>query len=319
MAPVTFCSSSLPVYGVKSRLIVTLGATCLYWSTSVRSVPPCVPGSVPFMPCQKVMVTGAPVAAGLATAVATPDTAVAATGATAVATAATVGAAAARVGATAVAAALTLVAAGATCVGAAGAALVQAIATRHTTSGSRLKTYMIDAPSAFQAAAGDALQELTLDENEQDDHRRDGERARRHQRVVVRPVLEGEGRQPDLDGSHLRPAGHHQRPQEALPALHERVQPHREQGRCRERHDHPPQVREVAGAVDLAGLPQLVRDTEKELAQQEDREHTHPPRHGDRGERVEPPGAFRVADGVHRDRTRQIGQQHEVRDERHFL
>src|SRR5918912_479723 len=108
--------------------MVTLGATCLYWSTSVLSVPPCVPGSVPFMPCQKVTVTGAEVVAGLATAVATPDTAVAATG----------------------------------------APLVQASATRHSTSGSRLKTYMIDAPSAFQAATGDALQELTLDEDEQD-------------------------------------------------------------------------------------------------------------------------------------------------------
>src|SRR5438105_10673060 len=133
IAPVTFCSSSLPVYGVKSRLMVTFGATCLYWSTSVLSVPPWVPGSLPFMPCQKVMLTGAAFATGLATAVAAPDTAVAATGATAVATAATVGAtaatvgaSAATVGATAVAAALTLVAAGTICVGVLGAAPVHA-------------------------------------------------------------------------------------------------------------------------------------------------------------------------------------------------
>ncbi len=67
---VTFCCSSLAVYGVKSRLMVTLGATCLYWSTSVRRVPPWVPGSVPFMPCQKFSVTGGPLT--LATAVAAP-------------------------------------------------------------------------------------------------------------------------------------------------------------------------------------------------------------------------------------------------------
>src|SRR5919199_2018637 len=201
MAPVTFCCSSLPVYGVKSRLMVTLGATCLYWSTSVLSVPPCVPGSLPFMPCQKVMVTGAALVSGFATAVAAPETAVAATGATAVATAATVGATAATVGATAVAAALTLVATGATCVGAAGAALVQATATRQTIMGSRLRTYMIGAPSAFQAATGDAFQEVALDQDEQDQHGRDGERAGGHQRVVVRPVFEGERRQADLNRS----------------------------------------------------------------------------------------------------------------------
>src|SRR6266849_3903728 len=92
IAPVTFCCSSLAVYGVKSRLMVTFGATSLYWSTRVWSEPPWVPGSEPFMPCQKVIVTGA--AAGLATAVA-------------------VGAAAATVGATAATVALMLVAAGA--------------------------------------------------------------------------------------------------------------------------------------------------------------------------------------------------------------
>src|SRR5216683_8350778 len=118
IAPVTFCCSSLPVYGVKSRLMVTFGATCLYWSTSVCSEPPCVPGSEPFIPCQKVIVTGA--AAGLATAVAALAAAAATVGAiwaTAVAAglaaAATVGAAAATVGATAATVALMLVAAGA--------------------------------------------------------------------------------------------------------------------------------------------------------------------------------------------------------------
>src|SRR5260370_13197833 len=106
IAPVTFCCSSLPVYGVKSRLMVTFGATCLYCSTSVCSAPPWVPGSEPFMPCQNVIVTGAP--AGLATAVAAPAIDAATVGAawaTAVAArfapAATVGAAAAPVVATA--------------------------------------------------------------------------------------------------------------------------------------------------------------------------------------------------------------------------
>src|SRR5216683_2111527 len=84
IAPVTFCCSSLPVYGVKSRLIVTFGATCLYWSTSVCSEPPCELGSVPFMPCQNVIVTGAALVAGLATAVAADLAAAAPVGATCV-------------------------------------------------------------------------------------------------------------------------------------------------------------------------------------------------------------------------------------------
>src|SRR5207302_7055386 len=185
IAPVTFCSSSPPVYGVKSRLMVTFGATCLYCSTSVCSVPPWVPGSVPFMPCQKVIVTGA--ALVWATAVAAPETAVAATGATAVASADTVGAAdatagatavaaaeivgaaavaaaetvgatavaaAAEVGATAVAVALTLVAAGATCVGAFGGALVHATATKPIRIGSRSRMRMIECLLSLSVRCG---------------------------------------------------------------------------------------------------------------------------------------------------------------------
>src|SRR5437870_1196284 len=129
MAPVTFCCNSLAVYGVKSRLMVTLGATCLYWSTSAFNVPPWVPGSVPFMPCQNVIVTGA--AAGFDTAVAAFAIAAATVGA-ACATAVAAGwAAAATVGATAAA----LVAAGATCVGVAGAGLEHAPASKLKTKG----------------------------------------------------------------------------------------------------------------------------------------------------------------------------------------
>src|SRR5579859_5516313 len=84
IAPVTFCCSSLPVYGVKSRLMVTFGATCLYWLTSSWSVPPWVPGSVPFMPCQKVMLTGAALAAAAGLAVAAGALVVAAAGLAAV-------------------------------------------------------------------------------------------------------------------------------------------------------------------------------------------------------------------------------------------
>src|SRR5205814_9354407 len=84
IAPVTFCWSSLPLYGVKSRVIVTFGATCLYCSTSVCSEPPWVPGSLPFMPCQNVIVTGAALLAGLLMAVAAFAAAAATVGATVV-------------------------------------------------------------------------------------------------------------------------------------------------------------------------------------------------------------------------------------------
>src|SRR5579871_3147862 len=151
--------------------MVTLGATCLYWLTSSWSAPPCVPGSVPFMPCQKVMVTGAALAAGLATAVAAPAAAAATVGAawaTAVAAglaaAATVGATACTVGATAATVALTTVAAGAAWVGAAaGDGLEQAASTRAANSGNALRTLMrAEPPSAFQAASRDAFQEMAL-------------------------------------------------------------------------------------------------------------------------------------------------------------
>src|SRR5579859_1727171 len=58
--------------------MVTFGATCLYWSTSVCSVPPCVPGSEPFMPCQNVIVSPPPAGA---TGVAAPAGAVTIVGA----------------------------------------------------------------------------------------------------------------------------------------------------------------------------------------------------------------------------------------------
>src|SRR5262245_31583652 len=125
--------------------MVTFGATCLYWSTSVLSEPPCVSGSVPPMPCQNVIVTGW--AATLATAVA----AGAATGATAVAAA----------GATVAIAFETAVAAGGGGVGALGALGAQAARVRPRTAirllVSRMERYLL-----LDSAARDAVEEVPL-------------------------------------------------------------------------------------------------------------------------------------------------------------
>src|SRR5579864_2686114 len=177
MAPVTFCCSSLPVYGVKSRLIVTFGATCLYWFTNSWSVPPWVPGSVPFMPCQKVIVTGAALvvaaAVGLADAAGTVEVAAAAAGGV--------------VGA--------LVGAAGADVDGPGAAVEQAAAMTEISTGINLSKrirVLRSAPSTFQATAGNAFQKMPLHQDEQHHHWRDRERAGRHQRVIVRAVFQSE-------------------------------------------------------------------------------------------------------------------------------
>src|SRR6266542_752708 len=198
---VTFCCSSFAVYGVKSRLIVTLGATCLYWSTSVRSVPPCVPGSEPFMPCQKFSVTGGPATlaiavAALAAAAATVGAACATAVAAGFAAAATVGAAATTVGTTAAAVAPaceTAVAAAGAAVGAVGAGAVHAVSSSPSTVASR-NAVIGGPPSAFQTSSGNALEEMPLHEDEQQQHGCDCEGAGSHQRVVVRPILQRERR-----------------------------------------------------------------------------------------------------------------------------
>src|SRR5215472_16227901 len=105
-------------------------------------------------------------------------------------TVAAAGAAAASVGATAVnvgeiAATVDCAfdTAGATCVGAACGALEHATTTAHTRNGISLASrtrmaFNSFVPSALQAAAGDALQKMPLNEDEQNDHGRDRERAR---------------------------------------------------------------------------------------------------------------------------------------------
>src|SRR5437899_765340 len=172
------------------------------------------------MPCQKVIVTGAALA-GCATAVAAAATAATTVGA-ACATAVAAGlAAAATVGATATTVALALVTAAA-CVGALGAGAVQAAA-RIPTARVRLGgKRMVVVPFlllALEPAAGDALQEVSLDQDEEQHNGGDREGAGGHERVVVGPVLERECRQPDLDGTDLWSAGHDQRPEKTLPAL----------------------------------------------------------------------------------------------------
>src|SRR5690348_3360573 len=103
--------------------MVTLGATCLYWLTRSCRVPPWVPGSVPFMPCQKVMLTGAALLLAAADAVVGAAAGAVVGGAAA----GVVGAAAGVVGAAA--GAMVGEPAGAEVGGLAGAALEQATAT----------------------------------------------------------------------------------------------------------------------------------------------------------------------------------------------
>src|SRR5579864_4545790 len=219
--------------------MVTFGATCLYWLTSSWSVPPWVPGSVPFMPCQKVMLTGAALAAAVGLAVAT-GALVAETAMLgplpemAPAVAPFVAATADVVGAFAGAVAAGLAALAAADVGAdvaPGAGLEHATTEIDINTGIAFRKRIQILRSALQPTASNAFQKVPLHQDEHHHHRSDRERARRHQRVIVRAVFEREGRQPDLDRSHVRSTRHHQRPQEALPTLHERVQRHGEQRR----------------------------------------------------------------------------------------
>ena len=60
--------------------------------------------------------------------------------------------------------------------------------------------------------------------------------------------------------------------EEVVPGVQELEQRDRGDRRLGQRHDHPPQDLELAGAVHARRIRQLLRDGQEELAQQEDRE-----------------------------------------------
>src|SRR6266540_6917032 len=121
-------------------------------------------------------------------------------------------------------------------------------------------------------ASRDTFDELSLHEEEQHDDRHDGQRGGGHQEVILGSVLLLKDPQRDLDRADVGAARHDQGPEERVPARQEVVQPGREQGRRRDRDHDLYQESQVAGSVELAGFPEVTRDGEKELAQQEDRQ-----------------------------------------------
>src|SRR5436309_13702553 len=90
--------------------------------------------------------------------------------------------------------------------------------------------------------------------------------------MVEAPVLLIELGERDLDRPELVLRRHEERPQERVPGRQRRDQGDGDEGRANERQRDAPQEAGMSGAVERRRVLELLRDTEEELAEQEDRE-----------------------------------------------
>ena len=89
------------------------------------------------------------------------------------------------------------------------------------------------------------------------EHRQDADDGTGHDDVPLRRVLALQAGERDGQGLQLGRAQHDERPQEAVPAAHEREDRERGEGRADVRQDDRPEDPEVPGAVERGGLVQL--------------------------------------------------------------
>src|SRR5947208_8751885 len=118
----------------------------------------------------------------------------------------------------------------------------------------------------------DALHEVALGHQEEKHDGSDHEGGRRHEQMVARPCFLGERREADLDGPEVGLGGDDKGPLEGVPRAQERDQPGRDEGWDRKWQDDAPEESQVARAIEPGGVRELVRDREKELPHEEDRE-----------------------------------------------
>src|SRR5918998_6465827 len=141
----------------------------------------------------------------------------------------------------------------------------------------------------LQARAGDPLNEVALEEDEDQQYRHNRDQRHTHEASPVRVVLTFHEAQAQSDGVGGAVLEHDQGPREVVPAPHEREdRQHRYHG-PRERKDDPAEDREFPRAVEPGRLYQLVRDADHELPDHEDAERLRRPRDEHPPVGVDPP------------------------------
>src|SRR3989442_9259375 len=128
------------------------------------------------------------------------------------------------------------------------------------------------APSTPDARAGDTVNEIPLRHEVEDHYRRDDERRRGHEQIVVGARFLPERVEADLHRPHLGMVRHDERPEERVPAPEEAHERHRDERGDRDRQNDAPEETEVPRTVDPRCVRELSRHREEELPEEEDRE-----------------------------------------------
>src|SRR5215213_6818102 len=132
----------------------------------------------------------------------------------------------------------------------------------------------MNASSLFECPDRDALDERTLERQEEDHYRDDDERRRRHQEVELDVVrrLRAEKRQTHRERVLLRVLEIEQWSQEVVPGVQRAEEAHRHEGRPGLRHDDLKQDAKLISAVQPGGIGELLWNLHEELPEQEDPE-----------------------------------------------
>src|SRR5581483_11845092 len=126
--------------------------------------------------------------------------------------------------------------------------------------------------SAFNSAQDDALDEVFLPDQEDDEDRQQHQGRGRHQQVHVRVVLALKEAQADRQGEMLRAVEIDQRSQKVVPVADEGEDRDGHEDRFAERQQNVPVDSEGGAAVYPGGFVQFARQGQIELAEQEDEE-----------------------------------------------
>src|SRR3546814_655601 len=131
--------------------------------------------------------------------------------------------------------------------------------------------------SSFYTPEQQPLDVVTLQDQEQQQHRHDGHHRPGHHQLVVLHVLARQRCQCDRQRLQVLVAEHDQRPHEVVPGGHEAEDRQRDDDRLQRRHHDLEEDPHLACAVDARGFEQLVGERPCVLPYQEDAEDRRHP------------------------------------------
>src|SRR4249919_649748 len=179
------------------------------------------------------------------------------------------------------------------------------------------KTTSATRPLTLHSSRRDGVDEVTLCEQEGEQHRHDDHHVPGHEQRPLRVVRSLERRETELEGHVVLRLDDDERPEEVVPRVEERDHRQRCQSRAREGQDDSYERAKPRAAVDPRSLLELDRQSPEELPHEEDPERGDEVRHDQRPQRVDEPEVLHDQEGRdHHDleRDHQRGEQDDEED-----